>query len=166
MTTTMTTTLTVPPVFETPATDSYTGLGRAGLTYLLTHGETSSWRLDDQALAAAADYASIACTAKGISVPAVERIMRVAEYLRGRLAARRAAYQASLEALRALVALDQGEEASAPPAASQGPAAGSQGGGGGAKVPRKPRPTPGAPAAGLPVPAYGIAPLALGSDAF
>ena len=69
------------PPFDPAA--SYAATGRTALFYLLSHGETSSYMLDDASLSAAADYVSTAQTARDISAPAIARLTALQAALRG-----------------------------------------------------------------------------------
>jgi hypothetical protein len=162
--------ITFPAFPPTAAGDSYTATGRRALLYLLQHGTAASWQLDDPTLAAAADYASVALTAREISGPAIETIAGLQRALRGLQVGRQQA--AAAERLQAFGALMATAPAARPAADAVPPADSGPRDGGGSKVPRRPRPSGDAPADALRVPiaalppVQALQPLALGDDAF
>lgn len=159
---------TQPTWLPAAAGDSQTATGRRAVVFLLQHGQYASWQLDDLTVEMAAAACSVlAADARRDDVATVETLADLQGYLRS--ISRGRALAAALAAEATEATQGPAEAPIASPAPSQGPTTGQ--GGGGSKVPRKPRPGKGGPAAGLPVPAAVVAPgrlapIAWADDAF
>jgi hypothetical protein len=146
------------PPFTLQPAEGWTERGQRAVLYLLTHGEFSTFRLDDDTLEAAYHGAGIAATGRQLPADVAETLATLERSLRQILAARRrdrAERDARLQAM--FDAADAAQLAAGAPieaagdSGSQGPSAGSQGSGG-SKVPNVPRPKPGAPPAAVVTP--------------
>lgn len=170
-TTTTTATTTGPRWIPAAAGDSHTATGRRAVLFLLQAGQYASWQLDDQTIDMAAEACSVlASQARRDDPGTVEALADLQGYLRSIARGRAVAAAIAAEAARDAMPAATGD---ASPAAGAGDAP--RGGGGGARVPRRPRPTGGAPSTGLQLPTLPaatlppvipVAPLAASDDLF